>query len=537
MFRLLTLALALTLLLATQAAVAAHAREKVFSLHVESVSSRQDNCAECYDFESESICTRPLQTPVQATDKAGNLLWAAHYNAFGRASIITPAATSNAPTIDLALRLPGQYEDTETGLHYNLRRYYDPETGRYWTQDPIGLEGGINLFGYAHADPINLTDPTGEAVPIVAGLIAGATCMASCMATTAAEDLLTGECTSVGTSAKNCAIGCAMGGVGVLGVKAKRAYDRLPCAINSFPADTMVHVQPADIAEADSNPDIAAARGQSQLKRIQDLQPGDKVLALAEWKEAGNQLGQDQRLSYEKVTDVFTSLREQTLIHLTLDNGEQLTATQGHPFLTSEGWRDAILLKRGGKLLIKGEADADADAEKALQSAVIYKPNQPYAGIESASSATKNIVNVSLQNAANQGAIASAEANSERYATITDIREEVKTIPVYNLEVAHLHTYFIGLDGVVVHNGFGSYTCHFKSGKKYHGKGDWDRAKKSGRDKSKGGDDLDFIDWTPAANDRDSFRDEHNRMKQDHPNGSPNPSRNYNQRHSPGRRY
>ena len=82
-----------------------------------------------------------LGTPLQATDKAGNIVWAASFDAFGRASITTPQATADKPTITSNLRLPGQYEDLETGLHYNFRRYYDPEIGRYVTADPIGLEG------------------------------------------------------------------------------------------------------------------------------------------------------------------------------------------------------------------------------------------------------------------------------------------------------------------------------------------------------------------------------------------------------------
>jgi RHS repeat-associated protein len=43
---------------------------------------------------------------------------------------------------------PGQYVDGETGLAYNRFRYYDVESGRYISQDPIGLAGGMALYGY-----------------------------------------------------------------------------------------------------------------------------------------------------------------------------------------------------------------------------------------------------------------------------------------------------------------------------------------------------------------------------------------------------
>ncbi|MFO1262195.1 MAG: Hint domain-containing protein [Rhodoferax sp.] len=193
--------------------------------------------------------------------------------------------------------------------------------------------------------------------------------------------------------------------------------------------------------------------------------------------------------SYQKVTQVYTTPeRIRTLVHITLDNGQTLTATDGHPFKTLDGWRDAVLLKKGGKLLLGGGEEDPA--------APLAQP---------------------------------------RYARIADVRIEQERITTYNLEVAQLHTFLVGGDGVVVHNGFGSYTCTFKSGKKYHGKGDRKRAQKSADDHAREyGDPVVDIDWTTAANDRESFKDEYNRMQRDGGHKSPT---NYNKRNSPGRRY
>jgi len=113
----------------------------------------------------------PLGQPWLLTNKAGAVVWqASRVQAFG-AVVVAPGAQVMQP-----LRFPGQYFDPETGLHYNLHRYYDPATGRYVTEDPIGFAGGLNLYVYANASPTRYIDATGEiawfvAVPVAIGAI------------------------------------------------------------------------------------------------------------------------------------------------------------------------------------------------------------------------------------------------------------------------------------------------------------------------------------------------------------------------------
>jgi RHS repeat-associated protein len=65
------------------------------------------------------------------------------------------------------LRFAAREYDASTGLYYFRSRYYDPQVGRFISEDPVGVSGGINLYAYAGNDPINGSDPMGTSfIPI-----------------------------------------------------------------------------------------------------------------------------------------------------------------------------------------------------------------------------------------------------------------------------------------------------------------------------------------------------------------------------------
>ncbi|UUC95993.1 hypothetical protein NOX35_12185 [Comamonas sp. C11] len=96
--------------------------------------------------------------PNGLPEAQGNEYWRGTCNSWGKASLETGDA--NLHHRHQNLRLQGQYLDRETGLHYNLFRYYDPDIGRFTQQDPIGLEGGSNLYRFTK-NPMVWADPFG----------------------------------------------------------------------------------------------------------------------------------------------------------------------------------------------------------------------------------------------------------------------------------------------------------------------------------------------------------------------------------------
>lgn len=99
--------------------------------------------------------------PEAMTDSAGEVVWRGEPDVRGK-------ITSENSQLSVMCRgsqnlmMQGQYLDRETGLHYNLHRYYDPDSGRFTQHDPIGLAGGINLYAYVK-NALTWIDPLGLA--------------------------------------------------------------------------------------------------------------------------------------------------------------------------------------------------------------------------------------------------------------------------------------------------------------------------------------------------------------------------------------
>jgi len=122
--------------------------------------------------EIYSFLNDRLGTPQMLANSTNTIVWEGIYKPFGEANVNPNSSVVNN------FRFPGQYYDEETGFHYNYHRYYDPQTGRYLTPDPIGLIGGTNLWIYTSNNPMNLIDllglkTTGEGITVSFSLFGG----------------------------------------------------------------------------------------------------------------------------------------------------------------------------------------------------------------------------------------------------------------------------------------------------------------------------------------------------------------------------
>ena len=148
-----------------------------------------------------------LGSTRELTDENGDVVATYNYDAFGN----TIASTG---TVENPFRFTGNvgyYWDEELQTYHILARNYQPTTGRWTSQDPIGFAGGINLYG-AYFVPFE-TDPSGESPAVVGGALAGCAVSAGLSAATSwfsGDDFCTGCCKAL----VSCGFGAIGGAVG-----------------------------------------------------------------------------------------------------------------------------------------------------------------------------------------------------------------------------------------------------------------------------------------------------------------------------------
>lgn len=99
-----------------------------------------------------------LATPKLQTDAAGSVVWRLEHEPYGQEFTYPVAGQHPQP-----LRFPGQEAQSVPSARYNIFRWYRSGWGRFTQSDPAGLKRGLNLYGYAGADPISFLDPLGLA--------------------------------------------------------------------------------------------------------------------------------------------------------------------------------------------------------------------------------------------------------------------------------------------------------------------------------------------------------------------------------------
>ena len=103
------------------------------------------------DGKAYSIVCDQLGTPTEAYDEEGKEVWYPRLDMNGKILEETQPGLNPEGYVSIPFLFQGQYYDHETGLAYNRFRYYDPELGRYISQDPIGLVGGLAMHAYVQS--------------------------------------------------------------------------------------------------------------------------------------------------------------------------------------------------------------------------------------------------------------------------------------------------------------------------------------------------------------------------------------------------
>lgn len=314
------------------------------------------------------------------TDSVGNIANAYEYDSYGRPGF-------ELEMVSQPFRYTGREWDAATELYHYRARQYDPETGRFLQEDPIGFAAGdLNQQRYVSNNPLSYTDPSGLTAAIESGVTRGGSTGSigaianigmrlNCILTAvgAAIDLAGTpnlETLDVVIATSDTAMACGAKAKYKKGTKKKKTCGGKKC----FAAGTKVHTREG-------------------LKNIEDIVPGDEV------KSMNTSTGE---IAYKTVLNTHLNRFDPTgnvSLKDEIDGSEtHLSVTAEHPFYHAQkGWVHA-------SKLVKGDLLTEDEGNTLRVTSVTFDPNAPIS-------------------------------------------------TTYNLEVADYHTYFVGEDGVLVHNG------------------------------------------------------------------------------------
>jgi RHS repeat-associated protein len=95
-----------------------------------------------------------LGSVTSLSNSSGSIAQTYTFDSFGN-------QTGSSGSLTNPLQYTARESDSETGLYYYRARYYNPTTGRFTGEDPLGFRAGANFYRYVRNNSVNLTDPTG----------------------------------------------------------------------------------------------------------------------------------------------------------------------------------------------------------------------------------------------------------------------------------------------------------------------------------------------------------------------------------------